>query len=70
MTDTADPLAGSYAIEHLTTEIEARANDYLKKIDAMVHAARIETGYVQREIQNQLTVISEPSNLRKRSLLV
>jgi len=52
VTDTADPLAGSYAIEHLTTEIEARANDYLKKIDAMGGMLRaIETGYVQREIQ-------------------
>jgi methylmalonyl-CoA mutase N-terminal domain/subunit len=50
--DTADPLAGSYAIEQLTEEIESRANDYLKKIDAMGGMLRaIETGYVQREIQ-------------------
>ena len=50
--DTADPLAGSYAIEQLTSEIEARANEYLKKIDAMGGMLRaIETGYVQREIQ-------------------
>ncbi len=50
--DTADPLAGSYAIEHLTDEIENRANDYLKKIDALGGMLRaIETGYVQREIQ-------------------
>ena len=50
--DTADPLAGSYAIEQLTGEIEERANEYLKKIDAMGGVLRaIETGYVQREIQ-------------------
>ena len=50
--DTADPLAGSYAIEELTTEIESRAEDYLKKIDAMGGTLRaIETGYIQREIQ-------------------
>src|SRR5689334_6977390 len=50
--DTADPLAGSYAIEELTTEIESRAEEYLKKIDAMGGTLRaIETGYVQREIQ-------------------
>lgn len=50
--DTADPLGGSYAIEQLTTEIEERAHDYLKKIDAMGGMLRaIETGYVQREIQ-------------------
>jgi len=50
--DTVDPLAGSYAIEHLTDEIENRAADYLEKIDAMGGMLRaIETGYVQREIQ-------------------
>src|ERR671927_232994 len=50
--DTADPLAGSYAVEHLTNEIERLALDYVQKIDAMggmLHA--IEIGYVQREIQ-------------------
>src|SRR5207248_1048831 len=51
--DTVDPLAGSYAIEELTTEMEQRVVDYLNKIDALggtLHA--IETGYIQREIQN------------------
>src|SRR5438270_6650576 len=50
--DIVDPLAGSYAVEQLTSEIERRALDYLEKIDAaggMLHA--IEIGYVQREIQ-------------------
>ena len=50
--DTVDPLAGSYAIEHLTDEIERRALDYIEKIDAMGGMLRaIESGYVQREIQ-------------------
>jgi methylmalonyl-CoA mutase N-terminal domain/subunit len=50
--DTADPLAGSYAIEQLTTEIESKAAEYLEKIDALGGMLRaIETGYVQREIQ-------------------
>jgi methylmalonyl-CoA mutase, N-terminal domain len=50
--DTADPLAGSYAIEELTDEIESRASDYLQKIDALGGMLRaIELGYVQREIQ-------------------
>jgi len=51
--DTVDPLAGAYAIEELTNEIERRAVDYLDKIDAMggtLHA--IESGYIQREIQD------------------
>ena len=50
--DTVDPLAGSYAIEQLTDEIENRAQEYLQKIDAMGGMLRaIESGYVQREIQ-------------------
>jgi methylmalonyl-CoA mutase, N-terminal domain len=50
--DTVDPLAGSYAIEELTSEIEQRASDYIEKIDAMGGMLRaIESGYVQREIQ-------------------
>jgi methylmalonyl-CoA mutase N-terminal domain/subunit len=51
--DTVDPLAGSYAIEELTSEIERRAASYIEKIDAMGGMLRaIETGYVQREIQD------------------
>ncbi|HEY0098061.1 MAG TPA: methylmalonyl-CoA mutase family protein [Pyrinomonadaceae bacterium] len=50
--DTVDPLAGSYAVEHLTDELERRASDYIKKIDALGGMLRaIELGYVQREIQ-------------------
>lgn len=50
--DTVDPLAGSYAIEELTTQLENLAADYIKKIDDMGGMLRaIETGYVQREIQ-------------------
>jgi methylmalonyl-CoA mutase N-terminal domain/subunit len=50
--DTVDPLAGSYHVEKLTDEIEARSRDYLDRIDAMGGAlAAIEAGYIQREIQ-------------------
>jgi methylmalonyl-CoA mutase N-terminal domain/subunit len=50
--DTADPLAGAYAIEQLTFEIETRALEYLKRIDELGGMLRaIELGYVQREIQ-------------------
>jgi methylmalonyl-CoA mutase N-terminal domain/subunit len=50
--NTVDPLAGSYAIEKLTNEIEADAQDYISKIDAMGGMLRaIEAGYVQQEIQ-------------------
>ena len=50
--DTVDPFAGSYAIEELTTRLENLAVEYIEKIDAMGGMLRaIETGYVQREIQ-------------------
>jgi methylmalonyl-CoA mutase N-terminal domain/subunit len=52
VTNTIDPLAGSYAIEHLTNEIEQGAVDYISKIDAMGGMLRaIESGFVQGEIQ-------------------
>jgi methylmalonyl-CoA mutase, N-terminal domain len=51
VTNTADPLGGSYFVETLTNEIERGGWDYIEKIDAlggMVNA--IERGYPQREI--------------------
>jgi methylmalonyl-CoA mutase N-terminal domain/subunit len=50
--NTVDPVAGSYAIEKLTNEIESAAQSYISKIDALGGMLRaIETGYVQMEIQ-------------------
>ncbi len=50
--NTIDPVAGSYAIEHLTNEIEQGAVEYISKIDAMGGMLRaIESGFVQGEIQ-------------------
>ena len=52
VTNTIDPVAGSYAIEHLTNEIETGALTYIEKIDAMGGMLRaIESGFVQGEIQ-------------------
>jgi methylmalonyl-CoA mutase, N-terminal domain len=50
---TIDPLAGSYYIESLTSEIEKRSAEYLGKIEVMGGMLRaIERGFVQQEIQN------------------
>jgi len=50
--NTTDPVAGSYAIEALTNQIEERAQEYLAKIDAMGGMIKaIEAGFVQSEIQ-------------------
>ena len=49
--NTVDPLAGSYVVEHLTDEVEQRAQEYIDCIDGMGGAlAAIEQGYIQREI--------------------
>jgi methylmalonyl-CoA mutase, N-terminal domain len=50
--NTIDPVAGSYAIEHLTNEIERGAMAYIEKIDVLGGMLRaIESGFVQTEIQ-------------------
>jgi len=54
VTDTVDPLGGSYFVEALTDKLEKDAMSYIEKIDemgGMVEA--IEKGYVQREIQKE-----------------
>ncbi|MBI5582769.1 MAG: methylmalonyl-CoA mutase, partial [Deltaproteobacteria bacterium] len=52
VTETVDPLAGSYYIEHLTNAIETQAADYIRQIDELGGAASaIEQGFIQREIQ-------------------
>lgn len=52
VSDTVDPLAGSYAIETLTDELEERAQTYIDTIDSLGGMLpAIETGYVQQEIQ-------------------
>jgi methylmalonyl-CoA mutase N-terminal domain/subunit len=50
--DVVDPLAGSYAIEELTNQLEKLASDYIQKIDEMGGMLKaIEIGYPQKEIQ-------------------
>jgi methylmalonyl-CoA mutase N-terminal domain/subunit len=52
VTETPDPLAGSYFVESLTDELEERATAYLETIDGMGGAiAAIEAGFQQRSIQ-------------------
>ncbi|MCW3490082.1 acyl-CoA mutase large subunit family protein [Dethiobacter alkaliphilus] len=52
VTDTVDPLGGSYFIEALTDQIEQDAADYIEKIDGMGGAVdAIEKGFMQKEIQ-------------------
>jgi methylmalonyl-CoA mutase N-terminal domain/subunit len=51
VTDAADPLGGSYWVEHLTAELERRALELIARIDAMGGMlTAIETGWVQQQI--------------------
>lgn len=53
VTETIDPLAGSYYIESLTDRIEEEAIKYIETIDELGGAPEaIEKGYIQKEIQN------------------
>jgi methylmalonyl-CoA mutase N-terminal domain/subunit len=53
VTDTVDPLAGSYYVERLTDDIEAAAAAYIERIDALGGALpAIERGFQQGEIQD------------------
>jgi methylmalonyl-CoA mutase N-terminal domain/subunit len=52
VTETVDPLAGSYYVEWLTDEVERLADEYLVRIDELGGAvAAIEAGYLQGEIE-------------------
>jgi methylmalonyl-CoA mutase N-terminal domain/subunit len=51
VSDTVDPLAGSFYVESLTKEIEKKALDLIEKIDAMGGSvSAIEEGFIQNEI--------------------
>ncbi|MEI6093609.1 MAG: methylmalonyl-CoA mutase family protein, partial [bacterium] len=53
VTNTIDPLAGSYFVEALTDQIEKMAMEYIQKIDDMGGVTKaIENGYMQKEIQD------------------
>src|SRR5213076_478714 len=52
-TDTADPLGGSFYIESLTDELEARAWELIERVDDVGGAVQaIERGFVQGEIED------------------
>ncbi|MEX0967822.1 MAG: methylmalonyl-CoA mutase family protein [Bacteroidia bacterium] len=51
VTATADPMGGSHFVETLTDELEAKAWEYIERIDAMGGSvSAIEAGYIQDEI--------------------
>ncbi len=53
MTDTVDPLAGSYFVEALTDELEAKASELFDRVEQLGGAVRaIEQGFMQQAIED------------------
>lgn len=70
VTNTVDPVAGSFYIEHLTDEIQKRAEDYLAQIEKLGGALRaIETGFVNREIQESAWKFQKAVDDRERTVV-
>jgi methylmalonyl-CoA mutase N-terminal domain/subunit len=68
--DTIDPLAGSYALEALTDDIEKKAMEYISKIDKMGGAAKaIESGFIQQEIADSAYQYQKEIETRKRIIV-
>ena len=70
VTNTIDPLGGSYFVEALTDEIEAQAYDYFHKIDelgGMVEA--VKRGFPQREIADAAYTLQQEYDRRDRILV-
>lgn len=70
VTNTIDPLAGSYYVETLTDKIEKEAYDYIDKIDRMGGAvAAIEQGYMQQEMAAHAYEYQHEVELGKRTVI-
>jgi len=53
LTDTADPMAGSYFVESLTDSVEEEAWDYIRRIDELGGSVKaVEERFMQREIED------------------
>jgi methylmalonyl-CoA mutase, N-terminal domain len=70
LTDTADPLAGSYAIESMTSEVEARARELIDQIDSLGGAvAAIEQGFQKAEIERSAYRIAREVDAGERKVV-
>ena len=67
---TADPLAGSYAVETLTLDIERAARELIERVEKMGGAiAAIESGFVQNEI-GESAYLAQRALEEKQSIVV
>jgi len=70
VTDSIDPLGGSYLVESLTNQIEEGAEAYIEKIDALGGMIKaIEEGYVQKEIGNSAYLYQKEVENKERIIV-
>jgi methylmalonyl-CoA mutase N-terminal domain/subunit len=70
LTATADPLAGSYAIESLTSDVEARARELMDQVDSLGGAvAAIEQGFQKAEIERSAYRIAREVDTGERKVV-
>ncbi len=70
VTNTVDPLAGSYFVESLTDQLEQEAFDYFRRLDDMggIYAA-IDNGFIQREIADSAWRFQEEVDNQQRIIV-
>ena len=70
VTETIDPLGGSYYVESLTDTLEAQAEDYFRRIQAMGGVvAGIEQGFFQREIGRAAYLYQQEMEKKQRIIV-
>ncbi|OGD17933.1 MAG: methylmalonyl-CoA mutase [Candidatus Aminicenantes bacterium RBG_16_63_16] len=70
VTNTIDPLGGSYFVEALTNEMEKEARDYIRKIDDMGGMVKaIELGFPQREIADSAYAYQKAVEAREKLIV-
>jgi len=70
VTETIDPLAGSYYVEHLTNTLEEKAEEYFRHIEAMGGVvAGIDRGFFQREIARAAYVYQQEMEKKQRVIV-
>ena len=70
ITDTADPLAGSYFVESLTNEMEKKALELIQQIDAMGGSvAAIESGFMQNKISESAYIYQKDIEANKKIIV-
>jgi methylmalonyl-CoA mutase N-terminal domain/subunit len=68
--NTIDPLAGSYYVESLTSEIEKRVTEYLRKIDELGGMLKaIEDGFIASEIQESSFKLQQAIDSGEKSIV-